>query len=257
MTTQVLEQEQSADQWFIRRGAQVRGPFASGRIRRFLLEGQLNLEDEVSRDKVTWSRITQVPEVVPRQFRYDDDEAENEAAFAAQEKQDRLKAIITMVLAVAFFALALALTLLLGDGERDGLADCEAVPAPGVSWQNCRKEGLVAPSAEMPGAHLSNARLVQARLAGVNLGNADMRFIDLTQADLAFAKLQQVDLTGANLRGTDLSNADLNGADLSFADLSDARLEGAVLTGARLRGAIWVDGRRCAEKSVGSCQTSP
>lgn len=255
MTTQVLEQEHGADQWFIRRGAQVRGPFASGRIRRFLLEGQLTLEDEVSRDKVNWALITRVPEVVPRQFRYDD--SGDEAAREAQEKQDRFKATVTMLLAVAFFVLALALTLLLGDGSREGAADCDAEPAPGVYWQNCRKEGLVAPAAQMGGAHLSNARLMMARLAGVDLRQADMRFVDLTQSDLAYAKLQGVDLTGSNLRGTDLSNADLSGADLSFADLSDAKLEGAVLDGARLRGAIWMDGRRCAETSVGGCRNNP
>lgn len=255
MTTEVLEEGHGSDQWFIRRGAQVRGPFGSGRIRHFLIEGQLSLEDEVSRDKRNWSLIARVPEVVPRQFRCDD--SEDEAAIAAEEKRGRIKATITMVVAVSFFAVALGLTIWLGDGGGDGAADCEAVPAPGVHWQNCRKEGLVAPAADMQDAHLSNARLMMARLAGVDLRRADMRFVDLTQADLAFAKLQGVDLTGASLRGADLSNANLSGADLSFADLTDVRLDGSRLDGARLRGAIWLDGRRCAETSLGVCAAGP
>lgn len=251
VTADVLEAEQIADHWFIRRGGQVRGPFPSGRIRRYLLEGHVTLEDEVSQDKKDWRLVSRVPEVVPRQFRYDD--SEDEAAFEDQEKRDQRKAMLTMVLAVVLFGLALATTLWLGDPGQNGAAACDAAAAPGVRWQNCHKEGLVAPSAKLSGAHMANARLMRARLAGAELAQADMRFVDLTQADLAYAKLQQADLTGGNLRGVDLSNADLRGADLSFVDLSEARLGGALFDGARLRGAIWTDGRRCAESSVGAC----
>ncbi|MEI7706285.1 MAG: RICIN domain-containing protein, partial [Deltaproteobacteria bacterium] len=52
---------------------------------------------------------------------------------------------------------------------------------------------------------------------------------------------------------TDLSEANLRGADLSVADLTGGALAGADLTFATLSWATWIDGRTCAEGSVGQC----
>jgi len=74
--------------------------------------------------------------------------------------------------------------------------------------------------AELPGANLLQARLWKAQLVGANLRGAC---------------LEQADLYKANLQGADLSHANLLDADLSFANLRDADLRGALLIGAGLR----------------------
>lgn len=66
-------------------------------------------------------------------------------------------------------------------------------------------------------------------------------------------------LVGADLRGAQLINTNLAGANLSYADLREANLtqanlDHADLTGTKLEGAVWVDGRKCALGSEGSCQ---
>lgn len=63
-----------------------------------------------------------------------------------------------------------------------------------------------------------------------------------------------VDLRGAELIGTSFRGTSLRQADLRQANLAQADLAHADLRGARLSGAIWVDGRVCAEGSVGSCR---
>jgi len=50
-----------------------------------------------------------------------------------------------------------------------------------------------------------------------------------------------------------LSNADFKGADLEEANLKGANISGANFKGAELEYTTWVDGRVCAEDSVGSC----
>lgn len=63
------------------------------------------------------------------------------------------------------------------------------------------------------------------------------------------------DLQGAELLGASLKAADLRYANLTSANLSQADLTGADITGARLANAIWPDGRVCAARSVGTCQS--
>jgi hypothetical protein len=57
------------------------------------------------------------------------------------------------------------------------------------------------------------------------------------------------DKSGHLLVGADLRNADLTDANLAGANLAHARLEGA-----NLSRAVWVDGRVCAEGSLGACK---
>ncbi|HVZ34524.1 MAG TPA: pentapeptide repeat-containing protein, partial [Polyangiaceae bacterium] len=66
--------------------------------------------------------------------------------------------------------------------------------------------------------------------------------------------LNSVDLRGANLREAFFAKSDLRRADLRGADLRNAVMPYPEdLQGAQLSGAIWIDGRRCAEGSVGYC----
>lgn len=251
MNTEILDADGSADSWFVRRGGEVEGPFPSGRIRHDLLEGQVAMEDEVSRDQQHWQRVAEVPAVVPHAFRVDP--GEEEAALSAQRWREQRKAYLTIMLAVGLFGLALAITVLLDQTVPQPAATCDTPAGPGVQWQHCLMKGMQVPAADLRGANLSSADLSGGNLAGANLRKADLRFVNLGGASLALSRLQLADLTGADLRGADLSSADLSGADLSYADLTGAHLEGALFNDAQLNGAIWTDGRHCAEGSVGRC----
>jgi|GEM_PF-3410861 len=87
-----------------------------------------------------------------------------------------------------------------------------------------------------------------------NLRKADLEEADLRGADLRNADLWDADLEGANLEGADLRNANLRKADLEEVNLKGAKIDGAQLKGAELESAMWVDGKICAEDSVGYCR---
>jgi len=92
-------------------------------------------------------------------------------------------------------------------------------------------------NADLSGADLINADLSGADLSGADLINANLSSAELSGADLINANLSGADLINANLSGTDLINANLSGANLSGANLRYANLSGADLSSANLSGA--------------------
>lgn len=232
-------------QWFVRRGAVVRGPFNSTRVRHFVLEDKLGLDDEVSADRRDWRRLGSVPEVVPLQLRTEDNgfAAEQDAA----RKGDRMRAARAMVVTSMLIVALIVAVSFVGREPVQDERDCAAAPAPGVVLDGCRLSGAQMTGASLSGARLANAQLDRAKLTESDLSNADLRYADLNGADMSYANLSGADLKGANLRLTDLTNADLDGADLTYADLSRARLGGASLDRVKFEGAIWTDGGRCGK----------
>lgn len=85
--------------------------------------------------------------------------------------------------------------------------------------------------ANLEDADLHNANLMDASFIGSNLEDAD-----LTGADMRGAFLNKAKLIDAELGGADLSQARLVNADLSGANLSNARLIGTKLQSANLSG---------------------
>jgi len=71
--------------------------------------------------------------------------------------------------------------------------------------------------------------------------------------DWSYCNKSKANLTGADLFGSNLTGADLSDADFTGASLYEANLTGAYLDDAILNGAIWIDGRVCAEGSIGTC----
>lgn len=230
-------------EWFVKRGSTVRGPFSSTRVRHYVLEGKLQLDDEVSADKQEWRRIGQVKEVVPLQMRAEG--AELEVEEAVERRGDRLRAVRSIVIAAVLIVALTGLVMLVGQDDPTQERDCGAAPAPGVNYESCRLSGVDLRAASLVGANLSNASLVNAKLSEVDLKQANLNYVDLTSADLSYANLNGASLKGANLRSTDLTNADLSNADLSFADLGAARIGGVRWKGAKFDGAIWIDGVQC------------
>jgi hypothetical protein len=98
--------------------------------------------------------------------------------------------------------------------------------------------------AELQGADLENALLIDSNLIaadlrnavlkGARLENANLSAADLSDADLSGAALVHADLTGVRLDGADLTDARLDSADLSDVDLRGADISDAYLNNANL-----------------------
>lgn len=231
--------------WFVRRGGAVRGPFSSAKVRHYVLEGRLGIDDEVSADRVDWQLLGSVDEVVPLQMRTTDDALGDE--HRAQQRLERRRAIRTLLIVTGLAMMLIVGVLLSGGGRDDQVRDCAVTPEPSVFLEGCDLSRAAWEGARLSAARLANSRLTAASLSTADLSHADMRYADLSAADLSYADLQSAVLLGATLRHADLTNADLSNADLSFADLSGAKLGGARLEGATLNGAIWADGFRCGD----------
>jgi uncharacterized protein YjbI with pentapeptide repeats len=93
-------------------------------------------------------------------------------------------------------------------------------------WLNVVAGGI---RADLRGANLMGADLMDANLRG-----ADLRGANLRGADLMDANLRGADLRGADLMGADLMDANRRGANLMEANLMDANLMEANLRGANL-----------------------
>lgn len=238
--------------WFVRREGQVRGPFTSARVRHYVLEGRLQMADEVSCDRVTWQILSNVPEVVPMQFRRNG--SVDAAALAKFERSERLRAWTGILVATTLIVVAVGVSLWLGNERETTAVNCSSPAAPGVKWGNCQLDGIQLASVDLQGADLSNASLINANMADARLNGADLGYVNLVGADLSYASLQGARLLGAKLRDTSLANADLSNANMAYADLTGALLGGAKLNNARLDGTIWTDGRHCRAPSLGTCR---
>ncbi len=129
------------------------------------------------------------------------------------------------------------------------VANCAMPASDGVNWSRCDKRGL-----RQASLRARNARMEKVRLDDAHLEGADLAYAILTGASLRNVQLRGSNLLGVELTGADFSGADLAGADLQYAVLKGANLGGTRLDTARLDKATWVDGRICAEGSLGLCR---
>ena len=131
--------------------------------------------------------------------------------------------------------------------------DCAAKPAPGVNWRNCKLPGIDVAGADLSNAILRSAKLTGARMQNISLAASDVAYADLSLADLSNGDLRGTILVGASLRNARLRQADLRHANLGFTDFTGADIAGVLFEGANMSRAIWVDGRECAQGSLGQC----
>ena len=126
---------------------------------------------------------------------------------------------------------------------------CAAPASDGINWSHCDKRGL-----KQAGLRARNAKMEELRLDDAHLEGADLSYAVLTGASLRNVQFSGSNLLGAELTGVDLSGADMAGANLRYAVLKGAVLAGTRFDSARLDKATWVDGRVCAEGSLGLCR---
>lgn len=262
--------ERGGRNWFVRRGSQESGPFPAGLVSRYILLGRIREDDEVSWDRLQWSPVSRVPELMPAVLLEvfadpDDEEASARLAAARRWADERHSG------ALAPIGLAERRS-----GEADETRSRRRTRA--ARRRGCREEGLrpahyagfglalvllvalpfalpsgdpsqgpdcAAPAAPgvdwsgcaLPLADLANADLSGALLKGADLSGAVLRASNLVRGTLSYANLTGANLRGANLRGAQLIGVNLREADLTRADLRGADLSYAVLHGARLEGA--------------------
>lgn len=291
-----MTQQHSQARWYVRKGGRTHGPFPNQLISRYLILGRLDLDCEISPDQQHWAPIKSyralVPDVVlnadtpegaralmlarlredERSAREKTDEAnlerrvdEDQAIKLHRQLRDdilksyRKRSVINMRNGLMLMALAgviIAAFFIYQPDKTVQTANCAAVPAVGVDWSMCNKQGMNLSAQDLSAARLVSTALNNTDLNRSRLQGSDLSYANLTQASLQQADLRQARLVGAILVQSSLQGADLSGADLSYADLTGARLENALLESARFDQAIWLNGRPCLDGSIGACLQS-
>lgn len=275
-----MTEQHEQQQWYVRRGSTIQGPYDVDQLRRYLLLGRVRLTDRASPNGEHWYALTQCAELIPEEMRDLDSEEGRERFEAARRAADERQAaepgidpmpgeraddlplklswsrwaLLGLATVVAASLILFGLYGNVGAGAA-AARDCGATAAPGVNWNYCNKDALaVASGASLGGATAVNAILHDAELAGVSLISANLAYADLGGANLRGADLTGADLTGADLRNADLGGVSLVDANLEYADLRGATLDGAQLEGTRLEHAVWIDGRPCEGEGLAHCR---
>ncbi|MCB1870231.1 MAG: pentapeptide repeat-containing protein [Gammaproteobacteria bacterium] len=257
--------------WYVKSKGEIEGPFPGGGIRRSLLLGRFTLQDQVSVDKVVWTQIADVPQVMPHEMKQAQNDGNVELVRARLREDERTgldrrkaregrlpmeerrqaepqlmerhreaKTALRQSAQENDFPLAgmgvVVLLVVAAIGYGLYLGGPEQLPDPDCS------------SPPVAGVDWHNCRsenLVAdaADLEGANLGNVSFRDSGFTGARLIRANLRYADLSGSDLSHAELREADMKGAtlrntDLSYTDLTATDLRYADLTGANLGGAV-------------------
>jgi hypothetical protein len=240
--------------WYIKRsdGEKIYGPFAAARVRNYLLEGKIDLRDQVSKNKKDWRYLMQQPEVVPMQMR--DPEKFADTVYTDDLDPGKKGSLwLPILLVIIFVGGGIAAAMLFKPESEVVQTDCSAAPAANINWNSCNKRGLRAENVNLDGLSATNIKMEEAILSGSSLKAANLRYAKLDKSILDYVDFSEAVLKGASLRGADLSNAILKGSDLRYVDLSEARLGGVQIKAARLDGAIWNNGNTCKPGSTGKC----
>jgi len=115
-------------------------------------------------------------------------------------------------------------------------------------------EGVDMSYSSMPKMRLDGANMKRINLEGANMEIINLKGADLTLANLSFSQLHAANLQNANLMLANMTKTLLVDADLRGANLQGANIQGAIFFQANLSNATWVDGRVCAEGSIGECK---
>jgi len=253
-------------QWYIRRGEVVRGPFPKEKITNYLLRGRIKKGDELSPDQKAWQPASEFPQLLPAslfgggededaQLRQQlmakkhweahravlnhescyqqgdqdsyDDSAERDA-LAVPHSMDQANAGVTRVRQAKSANRTLVGAILVSILGAAMAMIYFNQPEPEVNEIDCA-------AAAAPNVNWSNCQMEAASLPGANLIGATMQNMSLMRADLSGSQLVGVNLSFSNLsvtslRGADLRSATLVGASLKGADLSNATLDGADLS---------------------------
>ncbi|MCF6325348.1 MAG: pentapeptide repeat-containing protein [Gammaproteobacteria bacterium] len=250
----------TSEQWYIRRGEVIRGPFTEARIAHYLLHGRIRKNDELSQDQEQWLFSSEYPQLLPLMLQDAEEDAFQRQQLMARKQweaqrersgnQSRYQPLPTDVYSDSVEAARLDL-----DGDvssaTPGLNENKPVnrmlaglvtfsllgamggmiylnsPEPEVGGIDCTVSAA-------PGVNWSNCQMAAARLSNAKLDGALMKNMNLSRADLRGSQLVGANLSFSNLSAALLNDADIRQATLVGVNLSGADLEGAVFDGADL-----------------------
>src|SRR3569623_1646912 len=224
--------------WYVRRGDEVKGPYPSGLITRYVLLGRVRANDEVSIDGATWGLISDHPDLIPSVMKdpnaapqrleaarrwADARDGERRSAAGASEtaageqRQRRERRAPEIPVFVDYRVSRSTRAAEHAESARQwrGLLGIVAVTVGVVAvilyfYKPPPPEQLVDCSAEpAPSVNWSDCVLTGVNLAG---------------ADLTGAKLYSANMTGANFRGAHLAGGNLSYSPLSLGIFENADL---------------------------------
>jgi hypothetical protein len=256
--------------WQIKRDGQVTGPFPENLIVQHVLLGRIVADDLISMDGHAWKSYRETPEIIEQISHMMGGEVASTADPAWHD--ERLRAVLRYV------------------DERKHL-DPRSQEAQDAAEKFIMRSGIdrrkVPETVEQHSHRVTIAESDQwfkDRHPGKNIVAVALLFIvvlvawsfqrfgskdvpvdiGLHVASCDAEPVNKVDwhgcdktgyfLVGADLREANLKDVRFPGANLSYANFKGARLDDAVLDNAKLAGATWVDGRVCADDSVGVCR---
>ena len=247
--------------WYTRRGAEVKGPFPIGQIRRYVLLGRIRETDEVSADGEAWRLVKETPVVIPDEMKLletpDDFRRLEQARLREDERLDPDRRLDPNLpepkdmerrhtdrrqkeeMEVVHHRLVKAdliqemrsrqptnrwqivVTVLLVVAVTVGYFIAQ--PRTTVAERECS-------SPPRSGINWEACQLDGSQYEGADLRGASARNVNLARALLRFGLFE-----GSDLSYGVFTEADLTGADLSQTQLVGANLRGAALAGADLR----------------------
>ncbi len=246
------------DDWYVRRGSAVQGPYASHQIARYLLLGRIRQTDRVSADGERWQMLAEMPQLIPDEMA-DLESEEGRARFLAAHlraderggdpgsaprvvpkagwqghKERRHGSVVDEFDYVRQFASRY------GDAYRRR-SELHPVLIFGAIVIVLLTAGLLFSVVYDTGRPtLAGSQCEVRPHAKVNWAYCDKDNSVLPQADLRGAVLRYASMRGADLSSALLEKADLSYGKLSNADLSQAKLRAARMVGAALDNATLV-----------------
>jgi len=247
--------------WYVRRKDDVRGPFPCAAISQYILLGRLHPADEVSRDKIEWQRIADVPELTPEVMQQDQCDPKNQADLevamrGADERtgHDRRGGLHMTEEERRHAERRAAETAEMMAHRQDRASRKLEAQEEANKKQSVVLIGLLAVLCSVlvlifyayepaPYSEVADCTAPPAPL--VNWSNCTFNGDKFEEVDLTKALVKNAQLNGASfyrstLSGIDLSYSDLSTANMRFTDLVGANLFGATLRHTDLRGAVLV-----------------
>ncbi len=249
--------------WYTRRGGQVRGPFPTGLVSRYILLGRVHEGDELSVDMEEWQPLSAFPQLLPSVLRGPGQQADEDERLqrlkdarrwederSGMERRDREGVAEEFARQRRRFSdrrqpepVELIQHRLTKVHLRSATAPRRERYLPQLLIALVLLGGVGLLAYYYPNSNIKSASDCQAAPhPGVNWSNCALEGVELVGQDLRGAILRNANLSGANLRqtqmpGNDLSYSNLNSSDLSNAELSRANMKGVNLRNANLTNA--------------------
>jgi len=243
--------------WYTRRNKEIRGPFPSGMITRYILLGRILETDELSPDQCSWVSVTEMPDLIPEQMKLDVSIKENnERLRIARLREDERLSDDRRITGDKEADLTDDIRF-----KRSGIERRESEPIDVLRHRALKtkfKKILDKPEKEnylpriilltliligsiwfafiespAPYVILNNCNVQPA--PNVNWNNCRLQGIQIAALNLSGAKMHSAYLVGANLSGSSFINAQMAYVDLVNANAQNANFERADLQGAIMR----------------------